>query len=233
MSEQDKSFAVSDGEYLLLQPNCLHGGSKEIDGELEFYWIHFLPVPANEANDSVSGSISESIELQQHGAISRPDHLTFLFRRYLDDQESGWSRHITADLWLQLMLIEVAESGIHLDETSLCLNSLANKALAYIRTHITEPLNTSVIAEELRTNPDYLGRIFKQSVGYTITDTIHRQKIRKAQKLLVDSELNVNEISIDCGFRDTAYFRRVFKKHEGMSPRSFRQLYGKLHVNRN
>ncbi|WP_309569999.1 AraC family transcriptional regulator [Deinococcus sp.] len=33
-----------------------------------------------------------------------------------------------------------------------------------------------------------------------------------------------------CGFEEVGYFRRLFKRQEGVSPRAFRQLYARLHV---
>ena len=229
MFEEDRQFEVNQGEALFLWPDRLHGGSSEYTGELIFYWIHFYlrsPTPS-------LGESRDWTELQQHSIVSRPDHLTVLFRRYLDDQESYWLNRFMANTLLQLMFMEVAETRPYPNSSSMQPESLASKALAYIRSNISETMTTSKIAKELRCNPDYLGRVFKHSLGYTITDAIHRQRLRKAQKLLLDSEMNVDEISRSCGFDEPAYFRKVFKKYEGLSPRSFRRLYGRLHVNRN
>jgi AraC-like DNA-binding protein len=49
--------------------------------------------------------------------------------------------------------------------------------------------------------------------------------------MLIESDHNVEEISRACGFKDVGYFRRLFKRHEGMTPLAFRRLYAQMHVN--
>ncbi|MCP4383989.1 MAG: helix-turn-helix domain-containing protein [Hyphomicrobiales bacterium] len=225
MFEEERAFVVRAGEFLRLRPNALHGGTETYSGDLVFYWVHFrVPAFAGER------SIKQRVSFGQHGVVSRPDHLTVLFRRFLDDQESGWLNPLLGNTLLQLIFLEVTAveytSGI--DDRSP--EALANKALAHIRSNLSEPLSTGQVAEELRCNPDYLGRIFKRSTGDTMTNAIHYQRIAKARNLLLDSKLHVDEISSACGFAGTTYFRRVFKRHVGMSPRAYRKLYGKRHV---
>jgi AraC-like DNA-binding protein len=48
------------------------------------------------------------------------------------------------------------------------------------------------------------------------------------QFLLVTTEKSIKEIAISCGFHDTDYFYRVFKKRVGTTPGKYRanQLVG-------
>ena len=88
-----------------------------------------------------------------------------------------------------------------------------------------------MIAKEFGYNPDYLGRIFKNAYRMSISTSIQKNKIRLASKLLIESKMNIDQVSIECGYRTTNYFRRIFKKLEDMSPYSYRKLYGRVHVN--
>ncbi|NLG85034.1 MAG: helix-turn-helix transcriptional regulator, partial [Firmicutes bacterium] len=107
----------------------------------------------------------------------------------------------------------------------------ANRAEAYIRTHFHEPISTSIIAEKLGCNPDYLERQYKRVYGRTITEEIHARRIHYARTLLIDDTKNIDEIAFNCGFNDPAYFRRIFKRKEGITPSAYRRLYAKMHVN--
>ena len=49
--------------------------------------------------------------------------------------------------------------------------------------------------------------------------------------MLIESDRNVEEISRACGFTDIRYFRRLLKRHEGMTPLAFRRLYAQMHLN--
>ncbi len=67
--------------------------------------------------------------------------------------------------------------------------------------------------------------------GVTITEALHRRRLRLASTLLLDREYTIPEVARACGVADPAYFRRLFLRQEGMSPRSYRRLYARLHVN--
>lgn len=43
-----------------------------------------------------------------------------------------------------------------------------------------------------------------------------------AQNLLLNSMMSIREIALKCGFEDSDYFSRIFKKKMNMSPRQFR-----------
>jgi AraC-like DNA-binding protein len=108
---------------------------------------------------------------------------------------------------------------------------LAEQIERFISSNVNRRLSTARIAAELRYNPDYLGRVYRSSKGHSITDAIHRRKVKEARALLGDNELTVLEIADACGFRDVGYFRRVFKGLAGMTPTQFRQLYSHSHIN--
>jgi AraC-like DNA-binding protein len=80
-------------------------------------------------------------------------------------------------------------------------------------------------------NVDYLGRIYKQEYGLTLTQAIHRRRVKKACEWLLDTNLPVGHIAIKCGFNDPDYFRRIFRRQTQMTPGEYRQNYSHVHVN--
>ena len=48
-------------------------------------------------------------------------------------------------------------------------------------------------------------------------------RISKAVELLKDSNLSINEISVSVGFKDVAYFYKVFVKYYGVTPKKYRE----------
>ena len=224
MFEEEKHFTINEGEYIILNPNNYHGGTLNSSDELIYYWIHF------KFKDNFKINFSDYLGIPQHDKVSRPDHITFLFRRFLEDQESTWLTQETAAIMLKLILIESAESRNFLPSSN-SKEFLPNRVNAFIRSHIKENLSTSLIAREFGYNPDYLGRVFKSAYRISISTSIQKQKIRLASKLLIESKMNIDQVSTECGYRTTNYFRRTFKKFEDMSPFSYRKLYGRVHVN--
>jgi AraC-like DNA-binding protein len=128
------------------------------------------------------------------------------------------------------MLCEVMQAFPR-DTFSKQTSVLANRAEMFIRTHMSEPISTSVIAEELKCNPDYLGRVFQGMYKKTIVDRIHECRLHKAHLLLLGGTHNIDEIARLCGYDDVRYFRQRFKKWKGMTPTAYRRLFTQVHIN--
>ena len=52
-----------------------------------------------------------------------------------------------------------------------------------------------------------------------------RYRLQQAQRLLLTSTLSVKEISCKCGFSDSSYFVKVFRKHMKQTPSEYRKTY--------
>ena len=59
----------------------------------------------------------------------------------------------------------------------------------------------------------------------TIMEYVMQKRMDKAERMLVNSDLSIREISEECGFPDLEYFSRCFKTIHGMSPSSWKKLY--------
>lgn len=222
MFEEANTFDLQAGQTLFLQAGRKHGGTTPYPPDLSFYWVHFrLPKPSR-----AKGKIS----LPRVTTLRQPENLVDLLRRYLDERESGRMDEITGGALLLLMFREIQRAGEQ-TQTNGAGFVLAEQAWRYIVTHAHKPISTVDVAEHLRCNPDYLGRVFRIARGCSIVQAIHQRRIHDARNLLIDSTMNIEEIAQACGFSDACYFRRVFRQSKGMSPRKFRQLYTRVHIN--
>ena len=52
---------------------------------------------------------------------------------------------------------------------------------------------------------------------------IQERLILEAQRMLLYSNLNINQIGYRLGFDDASYFVKYFKKHTNISPSEFRK----------
>ncbi len=228
MFEEEQKLDISQNETLVLEAGKKHGGTRPYAGDLSFYWIHFIFQPKHLKYGDV-----KSISLPKHCRISRPEKMTELFREYLDAQESGTLTEVKGSSLICLMISEIESSASEvISEGEKKSDELASKVKALIDANVgRRELNTSWISEKIRCNPDYMGRVFKKIYGRTVTDEIHGRKINAAKKLLFDSSMNIKEIATACGFSDTIYFRRIFKKITGYKPLSYRKQFSHMHVN--
>lgn len=226
MQEDGRDFDIGAGEYLLLFPEREHGGTRDYPKDLQFYWIHF-----NLQKHQPGQKKCPALTIPQQDRINHPDRLAELFRTFLDEQERSSLTALSGGLLTMLMLAEITRREMPGAGAEKASAALAARAAQYICTHFHVPLSTTLIASELRCNPDYLGRVFRAGFGHTLTEEIHLQRLHFVRRELMDSDLNIDEIARSCGYEDVGYFRRIFKRHEGMTPKAYRRLYALMHVN--
>lgn len=101
--------------------------------------------------------------------------------------------------------------------------NIIEKVKQFISSHLNEDISLNAIAKGLNVNPSYLSRIFKQREGINIIDYIHSERIKEAQRLLLDENYKISTIAFTVGFGSIQHFNRVFKKLQGCSPREYRK----------
>lgn len=219
--EEETTFQVEAGQTLLLLEGRQHEGTAPFPPDLSFFWLHF----------SSTHSLGHTLlTVPQHAVVERPNHLTELFRRFLDDQESGALDAFSASLIVCLMLCEVARSRAPLASSQSASLHLAGRADAYIRTHFHQ-LTASKLADALGFNANYVSRVYHEFYGKTPTEAIQQCRLRYARQLLLEPDTSIASVATACGFDDPGYFRRLFKRSEGMTPRAFRDIYSRVHTN--
>ena len=79
------------------------------------------------------------------------------------------------------------------------------------------------IASELCMSPKQLRSKMANITGETPSGYVQKLRLKKACQLLHDSDLQIGEIAMQCGFDDNAYFSRLFKQVHGVTPTQFRK----------
>jgi LacI family transcriptional regulator len=92
-------------------------------------------------------------------------------------------------------------------------------ALRHLRRRACDTINVEDVVRETGVSRRSLDRHAKRLFGHSTLEEILRLRIVQAKRLLADEGLTVAQVAARCGFEDTRYFHRVFRKHTGMSPR--------------
>ena len=92
--------------------------------------------------------------------------------------------------------------------------------------HHLQHWSASRYAAELAITPTRLGRATQAVRGLTPTALIAQRLMREARRRLSYSGHGVSEVAYSLGFRDPAYFTRVFTRSVGSSPRAYRRAVG-------
>lgn len=75
---------------------------------------------------------------------------------------------------------------------------------------------------------EHLTRELKRHYNISPSEYINSLRLKEVTKLLIESDLAIIEIILNCGFNNIGYFNRSFKKQYGMTPREYRKLNEKL-----
>jgi len=100
---------------------------------------------------------------------------------------------------------------------------LWSDALAYMRAHAYSPeFSRDDLAAHFDLHPNHLSRLFSHH-GECYQDALTRIRMEKARHLLIATDWRILDIAGSCGFADTDYFARVFRRRHGVSPSAWRQ----------
>lgn len=81
------------------------------------------------------------------------------------------------------------------------------------------------LCHNLYINKFYLTHLFSQRYGISPLQYIIKKRVALAKHLLVNTDLKVDGVANACGYDDVAYFCRIFKKQENITPLQFRKKH--------
>jgi AraC-like DNA-binding protein len=92
-----------------------------------------------------------------------------------------------------------------------------------VEEHFIRHKSVQEYADMMAFTPKNLNAICKKAVGKTAGSIIKDRVLLEAKRLLMHSELSVNQIVAELNFKDPSYFVRFFRKNEGITPEQFRK----------
>lgn len=99
---------------------------------------------------------------------------------------------------------------------------------AYVAKHLRERIYLEQAAGLVNMSVPTFCRYFRRHTGATFMDFVHEVRIEHACALLEGTPLALKRICQDCGFQSMAHFIRLFKRKKGMTPKSFRERFGRF-----
>jgi YesN/AraC family two-component response regulator len=101
-------------------------------------------------------------------------------------------------------------------------SGLVKQAIVYLHQNYTRPISRWEIAEAVGVSEDYLSRVFNRELNISPWDYLNRYRVLQSKHLLLRTTDSIGAIARQVGFKDQAYFSRVFHKVTGSSPQAFR-----------
>lgn len=91
--------------------------------------------------------------------------------------------------------------------------------------HFAMPLSVAGMAEWVHVSPRTLQRRFQAATGESPICYLQKLRLSKAQERLENSLQSLEEIVVEIGYEDMSSFRKLFRRHFGLSPSRYRQRF--------
>lgn len=98
------------------------------------------------------------------------------------------------------------------------------EAVRYVRANFCSSINMAMVSNEVSMNYSLFSVLFKQYTGKNFVTFLQSLRVEEAKRLLLETDLRVNEICAKVGFSGEKHFLKVFKSLAGVSPGDWRKL---------
>lgn len=93
----------------------------------------------------------------------------------------------------------------------------------YLQDHYSEDITLDLIAGKLNITGGYLSTYFKEKTGTNFVDFVNEFRIKQAVKLLLQTDMKIQDIALQAGYQTMSSFNRIFKKFLGVTPSEYRR----------
>ncbi|MEB6381372.1 AraC family transcriptional regulator [Leclercia adecarboxylata] len=165
-----------------------------------------------------------TVLLQQQVARRGPRTGAFLLQTLAELQMQP-DEQVTARLVILSLLShcrDLLSSDIHTASRS---RALFEAIRSYIEEHHASALTRESVAQAFYISPNYLSHLFQKTGSVGFNEFLTTTRLEHARQLLKGYDLKIKDIAAHCGFTDSNYFCRLFRKHTERSPSEYRRQY--------
>ena len=101
------------------------------------------------------------------------------------------------------------------------------EAVRFIRQNAKKPVQVSDVADAIGLSRRVLEKRFRRVLGRPVHEEIRRVRTEEVIRMLVETNLSVSRISSSLGYAGVEKLSRYFQRGKGMSPRTYRKMYGR------
>lgn len=172
-------------------------------------------------------------KLQKHISLTHPLWVSFdekeleaiLIRleTLLKEQENPQMlSRVKASTIINELVVDIArKSSINSESPKL---GIIQDVAAWLNVNYKSNVSLTQIADIFSLTPNYIGHLFKSSLGISYNDYLNSLRLKNACHLLLISDSSVKEIASESGFNSVEYFNSIFKKYYGVTPSQYRAI---------
>ncbi len=197
---------------IMFRPDALLNGDNDIKQCTGFHALFLLEAQLNNAQ-----SFKSRLKLAPADFSELEHLLDQTMREYSADRPGKKTMLLSCFMQIVVKLSRLYDAPAKQREIS----GIADAA-AFMENHYMEDITIEQVLEISHYSQRHFIRLFSSVYGITPQKYLMNIRIRRACSLLKESALPVTEIALRCGFSDSNYFSRAFRKANGITPSQYR-----------
>lgn len=150
-------------------------------------------------------------------------------KKELESNET-FGKELILGNYLKTFLIQIQRRKNHFDKVSDPLSPIFDEKRMILMKFVTlidenykKGYSVAEYSRLLHISTRSLSDLTQNQINKTPSQMIHERIILEAQRLLLYSDLNINQVGYRLGFDDPSYFVKYFKKYTSLSPSEFKK----------
>ncbi|AGJ88301.1 helix-turn-helix transcriptional regulator [Raoultella ornithinolytica] len=165
-------------------------------------------------------NVEERLQVPRRGPRTGSFLLQALNEMQMQPQEQHTARYIVISLLSHCA--DLLGSQVQTASRSQALFEAIRK---YIDARFAEPLTRESVAQEFYLSPNYLSHLFQKCGPMGFNEYLNHIRLEQARMLLKGHDMKIKDVAHACGFVDSNYFCRLFRKNTERSPSEYRRQY--------
>jgi AraC-like DNA-binding protein/quercetin dioxygenase-like cupin family protein len=230
---KDTVYQMEAGDLVFIAPGELHHSLYSAGEVCEIVMIYFKEEYlhlSDRSADSLTSISGQGLQLHSFmGSVPTvyQEYLHSLLTRMLTENSrfDQYSEHFERCYLEELLLMLMRHSVMNEKEPDLLNSRDADILLAtkYIYNNFRKPLTLEEVSSVASLSPTYFSKKFKLITGMGFKEYLNYVRLKHAQTALLTTNSSITDIALEYGFNDSNYFKDLFKKVYGKSPREYRK----------
>jgi AraC family transcriptional activator of pobA len=140
----------------------------------------------------------------------------------LSQRHDGYREAVLAHLTLLLVSLSRLAADV-VGDLRLKDETLLAEVFGFIEDSYHEPISLRDVARAVSLSRGHLTTVVRRKTGRTVQEWIAERRMAEARRLLVETELSVEEVGRRVGYGESGYFVRSFRRTHGATPLAWRR----------